>query len=172
MLAADGDGIGEDEGNVDTQLSGSAEQQGDGVGQQRAKVGHRTYAHEDEAGEDGRLNAAVDDTQNAGIIPVNIGQLGLGSSQFRDKRWVGRIGGQCGRSILHRKGGGFGGIGHNTGIRQVGQHHTKSDGQQQQRLKTLYNGAVQQHKGNEQHDALLPAEISKAGASKGLAENS
>ena len=73
---------------------------------------------------------------------MNIGQLGLGSSQFRDKRWVGRIGGQCGRSILYRKGGGFGGIGHNTGIRQVGQHHTKSDGQQQQRLKTLYNGAV------------------------------
>ena len=103
---------------------------------------------------------------------MNACQVGLGFCQRRDKLRIGRIGGKCGRSIADRKGGSFGGIMHNAGIGQVGQHHTKSDGQQQQRLKALYDGAIQQHKGNEQHDALLPAQISKAGASKGLANNS
>ena len=100
------------------------------------------------------------------------GEFGLGLSQRSNKFRVCGIGRKGGGSILHRKGGSFGGILHNTGVGQVGQHHTKSDGQQQQRLKTLNDGAVQQHKGNEQHDTLLPAQICKAGASKGLANNS
>ena len=103
---------------------------------------------------------------------MNACQLGLGFCQCGDKFRIGGIGGKGCRSILHRKGGSFGGIFHDAGIGQVGKHHTESDGQQQQRLKSLNDGAVQQHKGDEQHDTLLPAQISKAGASKGLADNS
>ena len=63
---------------------------------------------EDEAGEDGGLNAAVQDLENAGIVPVNAGKLGLRVGKLRDQRRIGRVGGalyQCGsrrgKGIVH-----------------------------------------------------------------------
>src|SRR5699024_10118881 len=43
--------------------------------------------------------------------------------------------------------------------RQVGHQHAKADGQQQQRLKLLDDGQVQQHAGHRQHDGVFPAAL-------------
>lgn len=40
--------------------------------------------------------------------------------------------------------------------RQIGQKHAKSDGDQQQRLKFLYDAQVQQDTGNADHDETFP----------------
>ena len=42
---------------------------------------------------------------------------------------------------------------------QVGHQHTEADGQQQQRLKLLDDGQIQQHAGHCQHDGVLPAAL-------------
>ena len=46
---------------------------------------------------------------------------------------------------------------------QVGQQHTKGNGQKQQRLKALDDGEVEQHEGDEDHHVLLPVAIGKTG---------
>ena len=45
--------------------------------------------------------------------------------------------------------------------RQVGHQHAEADGQQQQRLKLVDNGQVQQHAGHADHDGILPAALGK-----------
>ena len=42
---------------------------------------------------------------------------------------------------------------------QVGHQHTEADGQQQQRLKLLDDGQIQQHAGDAQHDEAAPVAV-------------
>ena len=42
---------------------------------------------------------------------------------------------------------------------EVGAQHTEGNGQQQQRLKALYDGQIQQHEGNADHDEALPVAV-------------
>lgn len=51
---------------------------------------------------------------------------------------------------------------HKAGLRQVCQKHTESYGQQQKRLKFLFNGKVEQNTGNDEHDNLTPCQRSKS----------
>ena len=45
---------------------------------------------------------------------------------------------------------------HKAGFGQVSQKHAKSYGQQQKRLKFLFNGKVEQNSGDDEHDDLAP----------------
>ena len=57
--------------------------------------------------------------------------------------------------------------------RQVGQEHTKCDGQEQQGLKLFDDGQIQQHEGDEDHHAVLPlvSQSSETGLCQQLPQN-
>ncbi len=57
-----------DKSDKDTQLCGSAQQEGLGVCNQRAKVGHRTDAQEDQRRIKPQLNAQIQDIQQAAVM--------------------------------------------------------------------------------------------------------
>ena len=63
------------EGGEDAQLSGSAQQQGHGVGQQRTKVGHCANSHEDNRRIDGPLDALIEHPHEADGTTVGSGVI-------------------------------------------------------------------------------------------------
>lgn len=142
---ADGGGLGglkaqnqsHQEGGEDAQLSGGAQQQGHGVGQQRTKVRHSADAHKDNGRIDGVLHALIEHPHEAHGAAVG-------------GRVIDRLGKQPGEG-------------------QVGQQHTKSDGDQQQGLEALSDAQIQQQAGNQNHQDLTP--VAGEGGKAGTSEN-
>ena len=131
-------------------LGGSAQQQGLGVGQQGAKVGHGANAHEDQAGVQRSLDTDVEDVQQTAL--AHNGAVGMvGGMTF---------GHEVGPQLLIVQAG--------TG--QVGQQAAESDAAQQQRLEFFHDGQVQQAAGDDNHHQVLPAALgSEAGNDGGKA---
>ena len=101
-----------------TDLSGSAQQQGLGIGDQGTKVSHGTYAHENQRREDFVFDPAQD--------------------QLHDTR-----------------------VRLETGTGHVGQNAPESDRAQQQGLKALHDGQVEQYTAYQHHDGIAPGKSHK-----------
>ena len=162
LLIGEAHELGADIGHEDTELGGSAEQQGLGVRDQGAEVGHRTDAHEDQAGVDAQLNAEVEDVQKteadrAADSPgckhrlSNAGLCHFCQEFLRD--------GRSSEEIPMDMSAGEEDLVEHLRAGEVGAQHTEGDGQQQQRLKALYDGQIQQHEGNADHDEALPVAV-------------
>ena len=116
-------------GQVDAQLSGRAQDQGLGVGDEGTEVRHGADAHEDQAGVDAQLDAEIEVVEKTTVFgicqngPVDVAALvDLRVVEFR--------------------------------ARQVGEQHAEGDGEQQQRLELLHDRQIQQHAGDEDHHQL------------------
>ena len=107
---------------------GGAEEGRAGVGDQRAEVGHRAHAHEDEDGEEAGVHAEVE-----GVIEE-----------------AARL-----DHVAHRVQEGRGG---DARVGDVGQQAAETDGQEQQGLELLDDGQVDQHQADDDHDQLAEAE--------------
>ena len=116
----------------DAELCRGTEQQALRVGNQRAEVGHGTYAHEDQGRVQAGLDADVEDIQQAAVMD-NVREAELA----RDVG-VPELG------VIH------------LGAREVGEQHAEGDTDQQQRLKLLYQPQIQQHAGDRDHQDLTP----------------
>ena len=143
-------------GDENAQLGSGAQQQALGVGNQGTEVGHGAHAHEDKAGVHAQLHAQVQHVQQAhgdrgaqqaGKL-VKDGLRGAARGDLIDDFL-----GDCGAAKqlpLHMPVGEEHLVVH-PGAGQVGQQHAKGDRQQQQGLKLLDDGQVQQHAGHHQH---------------------
>ena len=148
MMAMAAQGVGAEERHEDTDLRGGAEQEALRVGDQRAEIGHRPHADEDQAGIDTQFHTQVEVVEQSGIrhenIPVDmsVGEK-LGMVEVR------------------------------TG--QVGEQHAEGDGEQQQRFELVPDSQVEQeechtdhgdappsHLGEETRDARRTGEITQA----------
>ena len=125
-----------DKSDKDTQLCSSAQQEGFGVRNQRTKVGHRTDAQEDQRRIKPQLNAQIQDVQQSAIVQHRTIVDTVADIELHVEQTI---------------------------VGDVGQHHTKCDGQQQQRLIPSGNRQVGQKAGNADHNQLLPVDIGKAG---------
>ncbi len=114
--------------NEDAQLGGSSQQQSLGVGNQGGKVCASAYAHENQAGVDAQLYAQVQIVQKAAMASA---QLCPVDDAVRKEL-----------GVVHTRAG------------QIGQQHTKGNGQKQQGLKLLDNGKIQQHAGDDKHHQI------------------
>ena len=114
----------------DTELSGSAQQQALGVGDQGGEVGHGADAQEDQRGVNAQLDTHV----------KHIGQTAV--IQDLDPHRVLKT---ITNEVLHVD---------NAAAGQVGKDHAKCHGQQDQGLKFLYDGQVQQEAAHADHDRV------------------
>ena len=126
-----------EESGEHAQLSGSAQQQALGVGQQGAKVSHGAYAHENQAGVQACLDADVEDIQQAAFPHDGAIAVISGVALFHEGVPQLLMVQAC------------------TG--QVGQQTPEGDAHQEQRLKLLHNAQVQKDTGDHQHNKILPA---------------
>ena len=139
-----------DERQEDTQLRGSAEQQAHRVGDQRTEVGHRADAHEDERREDAQLNALIEVIQQAAVL-LDI----LIAHQH-----IAVVNRDTGLAVVRRVGDDLvDRLVHNARQRQVRQQHAEGNRHQQQRLKLLDNGQIEQHERDEDHHRALPVAL-------------
>ena len=141
---------GTDEGNEDTDLSGSTEQQGLGVCNQRSKVSHCTDTDEDQTRIDTGLDTDIEEVKKTTVskdltVAVIIG--------------VGSIHKVCPKICMVQ-----------TCTGQVGKKHTECDTEQQKRFKLLDDRKVHQTEGNDNHDQVAPVvtEIGKQLVETGL----
>ena len=153
LLTGKAQPLGAQEGGEDTQLRSSTQQQALRVGDQRTEVGHGTNAQEDQRRINTQLNAHVEHIAQAAVVQdVNPGGVQQNFVAHTNK-------------VLHVD---------DVAAGQVGQDHTKRDGQQQQRLKAADDGQVQQEAAHHQHNDVqgLLCQAGKAGvldnAKKGL----
>ena len=127
------------------QLGGSAQQQALGVRQQRAEIGHGANAHEDQARVQAGFHADVEDVQQAAF--------------HQNSTVTDLVGHKLIPQLLVVQ----------TGSGQVGKQTAESDANQQQRLKLLHDGQIQQHTGDDDHHQILPAAIHEACGQSGKA---
>ena len=125
-------GVSAEERREDADLRGGAEQEALRVGDQRAEIGHRPHADEDQAGVDTQFHTQVEVVEQSGVshenIPVDmsVGEK-LGMVQVR------------------------------TG--QVGEQHAEGDGEQQQRFELVPDSQVEQEECHTDHGDAPPAHL-------------
>lgn len=159
LLVSEAHELGTDIGHEDTELSGSAEQQGLGVRDQGTEVGHRADAHEDQAGVDAELNAEVqnvEQTEANGAADCPRGKHRIGYAGFRHLCQEFLRDGRSSEEVPMDMSSGEQDLVEHVRTGKVGAQHTERDGQEQQRLKALHDGQIQQDKGNGDHDEAFP----------------
>ena len=127
----------------DTELSGSAQQQALGVGDQGCKVGHGADAEEDQRRVDAQLDAHVKHVSQTAVV------------QDLDPHGVLQT---VTNEVLHVNDAAAG---------EVGQDHAEGHGQQDQRLKLFDDSEVEQEAAYADHHCVQPAarltELGKTG---------
>ena len=159
LLVSEAHELGTDIGHEDTELSGSAEQQGLGVRDQGTEVGHRADAHEDQAGVDAELNAEVQNVEQAeanGAADRPRGKHRIGYAGLRHLCQEFLRDGRSSEEVPMDMSSGEQDLVEHVRTGKVGAQHTERDGQEQQRLKALHDGQIQQDKGNGDHDEAFP----------------
>ena len=147
------------EGDEDAQLGGRAQQQGLGVGDEGAEVRHSAHAHEDQAGVDAELNAEVqnvEQTEANGAADCPRGKHRIGYAGLRHLCQELLRDGRSSEEVPMDMSSGEQDLVEHVRTGKVGAQHTERDGQEQQRLKALHDGQIQQDKGNGDHDEAFP----------------
>ena len=156
--------ISAEEGDEHAELRRRAEEQALRIGDQRAKVGHRADAHED----DGRIDTGLD----ADVEHVKQSCIRAGCARSCDSRSLSWIEEgvpklrviQCIGGVQIRVDGIEAGE-----VADVGQQAAERDADEQQRLKALDDAKVQQHAGNDDHyevSASRPLRSRKSGRNR------
>src|SRR5690554_3012914 len=172
----------------DTELSRCTQQQGLGVGQQRAEVGHRAYTHEDQQRPNGAANNhGVEVIQHTVAVAVILGD-GIGHGHFRvagfldrfledifqlrGHRLAGLVGHVQGRrqgrqnlgtAIHQRKVDGI--FRRSQGqpcLRNIRQDTAEPDGDQQQWLEFLVDRKIEEQQADGDHHYLAELDIEQA----------
>ncbi len=168
------------QGREDAELRRRAEEQGLGIGQQRAEVRHRAHAHEDhqrrDAGSDRHTVEAVEHAVGeaaiqrhvAGLLLERGGNLAMQRLLHRVARLIQRQAGDVDvEQIGHRSqqlrlaemGRLLGGRQRQPGFRDVGQNAAEADRHQQQGFEVLADRQIKQAKADDDHRQLAEAHV-------------
>src|SRR5690606_18451564 len=172
LLGGEAEHGGAHEGEEQPGLGGGPEEEGARHGDERAEVGERADAEEDERREEFQLYALGDEVVEAAFDLVDLEGLAVGFGRGRDDA-VGTDHGRGGdvglRFHLHAEGGAFIDAvgtefrGDDAAGGQVGDEGAKGDGDEQQGLKALGDGEPEQDAGDNPHDGHLPGDGLEAG---------
>ena len=118
------------EGHENTQLRSSTEHETLRVGDQRAEIGHGTDTDEDQTRVDTELHTQIKIIEQSGILNEASPVDMSAGEQF---------------GMEHIR------------SRQVGQQHTESDREEQQRFELVFDGEVQEQESDENHRYITPS---------------